>query len=263
LLNRQDGRGVSVADAIREYGLDPSRIGEARAEGALAGYLEFHIEQGPVLDRLAVPLGIVDVIAGQSRVDVQFTGAANHAGTTPMDARHDALAAAAAWILAVERGAQTTPSLVATVGRLEVQPNATNVIAGICSASLDVRHADDRVRRMAVSTLLEAAGTAAAARGLSVSWETRLDQPAVPMDPALTERLARAVGRCGLPVHRMPSGAGHDAMIVSTRMPAALLFLRTPGGLSHHPDESVIEEDVAAALEVGARFIDELAEQYA
>ncbi|MEP6914216.1 MAG: allantoate amidohydrolase [Acidobacteriota bacterium] len=263
LLTRQDATGATVADAIRDYGLDPLRINDARADGALAGYLEFHIEQGPVLDRLGLPLGVVEVIKGQSRVDVQVTGAANHAGTTPMDARHDALAGAAAWILAVEEDARTTPGLVATVGRLEVRPNATNVIAGTCSASLDVRHADDEIRVIAVGRLLDCARAVAAGRGLSVTCETRLDQPAVVMDPAMTDRLARAVQRCGLPVHRMPSGAGHDAMTVSTRMPSALLFLRSPGGVSHDPDEAVLAEDVASALEVGARFIEDLAEQYA
>jgi allantoate deiminase len=263
LLNSQDAGGVRVIDAIRDYGLDPSHMDDARADGDLAGYLELHIEQGPVLDRLGFPLGVVDVIKGQSRADVQFTGAANHAGTTPMDARRDAVAGAAEWILAVERDAGSRAGLVATVGRIDASPNATNVIAGTCRASLDVRDADDDVRTQAVARLVDAARSIASARGLTVTSETRLNQPAVAMSPLMTAGLERAVERSGLPVHRMPSGAGHDAMIVASRMPAAMLFLRSPGGISHRPDESVLEGDVAAALEVGGRFLEDMAHQHA
>jgi allantoate deiminase len=205
----------------------------------------------------------VDVITGQSRLDVQFTGAANHAGTTPMDARRDAVAGAAEWILSVEHDARSTAGLVATVGRIDPSPNATNVIAGTCRASLDVRHAHDGIRTDAVARLVEAARRIASTRGLAVSSEARLNQPAVVMSPAMTAGLERAVERSGLPVHRMPSGAGHDAMIVASRMPAAMLFLRSPGGISHHPDESVLEGDVAAALEAGGRFFEDMAHQHA
>jgi allantoate deiminase len=201
----------------------------------------------------------VDVVKGQSRVDAHFTGAANHAGTTPMEARRDALAGAAEWILAVEREARATRGLVATVGRVEPSPAASNVIAGACAASLDVRHADDQVRTDAVARLLASAQDIAHARGLTVASHVHLDQAAVSMSPVLVAALTRAVERSGHPVHRMPSGAGHDAMIVASRMPSAMLFLRSPGGISHHPDESVLEEDVAAALEAGRHFLEDLA----
>jgi allantoate deiminase len=239
-----------VADAIAAFGLDPARIREAQASPNALGYLEFHIEQGPVLDSLNLPLGIVEAIVGQSRGDAIFEGHANHAGTTPMNLRHDALAGAAEWIGVVEQEARSTPSLVATVGRLDVSPGAGNVIAASARASLDVRHAKDDVRRAMVLKLAERSRQIAANRGLTVRWEPRLDQPAVAMDADLANLLG--------PHHKMTSGAGHDAMIVARRMPAAMLFMRSPGGISHHPDETVRVEDVAAALEAGIGFLERL-----
>ena len=259
LLSRRDRDGRSVADAIRAFGLDPATLPDAAARGSLVGYLEFHIEQGPVLERLGLPLGIVECIVGQSRAEAVFTGAAGHAGTTPMAGRRDALAAAAEWMTAVERHALNTPGLVATVGGLEVTPGAANVIPGRCSATLDVRHADDAVRRSAVETLSAAARGIAERRHIRLTWTERLDQEGVQMDSSLTATLERAVTLAGIPVHRLSSGAGHDAMIMASIMPAAMLFLRSPGGLSHHPDETVIEGDVAAALEAGRFFLGELA----
>ena len=249
---------ATIADAVTAFGLDPQRIHKARAGDDALGYLEFHIEQGPVLESLGLPLGIVETIAGQSRLDVLFEGHANHAGTTPMNLRHDALAGASEWIGAVEREARSVPGSVATVGRVSVSPGASNVIPGSAATSLDVRHAADAVRRELVTRLLRCAEQIAASRCLTVSWEQRLDQAAVAMDSVLVESLERAVASTGRPVHRMPSGAGHDAMIVARRMPAAMLFLRSPGGISHHPDEAVLTEDVDAALEVGMRFLEEL-----
>jgi len=252
-----------ISGAITEFGLDPTRINEARVSGDAIGYLEFHIEQGPVLESLDLPLAVVDAISGQSRLEVVFEGHANHAGTTPMNLRRDALAGAAEWISAVEHEARAVPGAVATVGRVNVSPGAGNVIPGAVTASLDVRHTQDAVRHDLVSRLLSCAEKIAASRCLTVSSEHRLDQAAVAMDPAFVELLERAVASAGRPVHRMPSGAGHDAMIVARRMPAAMLFLRSPGGISHHPDESVLADDVDAALEVGIRFLKELEERHA
>jgi allantoate deiminase len=180
-----------------------------------------------------------------------------------MNLRRDALAGAAEWIIAVEREARATPGAVATVGRINVSPGAGNVIAGSASVSLDVRHAEDAVRHELVARLLRCTEQIARGRCLTVSWEQRLDQPAVAMDPALVELLERALISTGGTVHHMASGAGHDAMIVARRMPAAMLFLRSPGGISHHPDESVLAEDVDAALEVGKEFLKELELRYA
>ena len=252
-LALRDSSGATVADAIRAFGLDPSKVPEARMVREVAGYFEVHIEQGPVLENLDLSVAIVDAIVGQSRLVVTFTGAANHAGTTPMPVRRDALAGAAEWILAVERAAQE--NLVATVGRVHLSPNASNVIPGSVILSLDVRHAEDSTRLRAVDALLACARQIAERRGLVVSTQPLLDQPAVPMDSTLTTQLAQAAEQEGHPPHRMPSGAGHDAMILAAHIPSAMLFLRSPGGVSHHPDESVRAEDVAAGLAVGARFL--------
>ena len=260
LLARLDAGGHSVADAIAAFGLDLSAIPRATAGADAFGYLEFHIEQGPLLDWLGLPIGVVESIVGQSRLSLTFTGTANHAGTTPMDARRDALAGAAEWIGEVERRAAATLGLVATVGRIAAGPGAGNVIAGRCDASLDVRHADDATRADAVANMLESARTIATRRRLDVHHEVLLEQAAVPMDARLTAALARAVADSAIPVHRMASGSGHDAMIVAARMPATMLFVRSPGGISHHPDEAVIEDDVAAALQAGSRFLEILAE---
>jgi allantoate deiminase len=215
-----------------------------------------------VLESLGLPLGIVDAIVGQSRREVVFSGAPNHAGTTPMALRRDALAGAAEWIGRVEREAAVTPGLVATVGRLDVSPGAANVIAGTCRASLDVRHANDRTRTAAVALLTGLAHEIARARRLEVEVESRLEQPAVAMDGSLTALLDRAVLRAGHAAHHMASGAGHDAMVAAGVLPAAMLFIRSPRGLSHHPDEDVLEGDVAAALDCGLRFLELLAESH-
>jgi allantoate deiminase len=255
LLERQDRFGKTVREVIHEYGLDESQIADASAHPDTAGFLEFHIEQGPVLDALDLPIGVVEGIVGQTRCDVIFDGSANHAGTTPMDSRRDALAGAAEWILEVERAARHAPPLVATVGRVVAEPGATNVIPGRCLATLDIRHRDDEQRRDAIVRLLDVAEVIAIDRGLRVTVEPRLDQASVPMNPAMTAQLAAAVEASGCRVHRMVSGAGHDAMILAGRMPAGMLFVRSPGGISHHPDEVVRVEDVAAALRAGEAFL--------
>jgi allantoate deiminase len=254
----QDILDLGVGDAIRAFGLHPDDVAAARLSPEAVAYLEFHIEQGPVLESQALPLGIVDGIAGQSRLVFTFTGSANHAGTTPMELRHDALCAAAEWILRVEDHARVVAGLVATSGRIRVEPNASNVIPGMVEASLDVRHVSDEIRHSAVEELIRAACAAGGRRGVKVGCERRLDQAGVAMDGALRELLALAVADAGYPVHHMSSGAGHDAMILAPVIPAAMLFVRSPGGVSHHPDETVIAADVAAALEAGVRFVENL-----
>jgi len=175
-----------------------------------------------------------------------------------MDLRYDALAGAAEWIATVEREAKAVPGLVATVGSLDVSPGAANVIAGRVSATLDVRHAKDAARLPLVDRLLGCARQCGTRRGLALTINPRLDQPVVAMDETLIRMLERAVAASGQAVHRMASGAGHDAMIMARHMPAAMLFLRSPGGISHHPDETVLPEDVAAALYAGEAFMTEL-----
>ena len=257
-LARQDGHGLSVTQAITAFGLDPTQLPQAVASRSCIGFLEFHIEQGPVLESLGLPVGVVESIAGQTRKKVIFEGKAGHAGTTPMPLRRDALAGAAQWICEVERVASSTVNLVATVGKLEVSPGAPNVIPGVVQLTLDVRHPDDRVRCDAVNRIESLGREIAQHRGLAFRSESQMQQAAVAMDPELRMMLARAVERQGVAPHRMLSGAGHDAMVLARRMPAAMLFLRSPGGLSHHPDESVLPEDVAIALATGLTFLDGL-----
>jgi allantoate deiminase len=259
LLARRDAKGISVAQAIRDFGLDPSALPAALIPDRILGYLEIHIEQGPVLDHLGLPLGIVEGICGQTRMNMIFRGHANHAGTTPMNLRRDALAGMAEWVMAVERQGRSVPGLVATVGALQVFPGAGNVIAGEALASLDVRHLNDEVRQTAVKDILESGQSIADQRKLELSPEVVSEQPAVQCDRHLVAELEKAVARAGFPVHRMASGAGHDAMILAAKYPVAMLFLRSPGGVSHHPDESVLCEDVAAAMKSGQCFLDQLA----
>jgi len=241
-----------VLAAIRDFGLDPARIPDAVLHPEVKGYLEFHIEQGPVLESWGAPVGVVEAIVGISRWDVGFAGKANHAGTTPMNMRRDALACAAEWIGLVEHVAETTPGLVATVGKIDAQPGAGNVIPGLATATLDVRHALDEVRERSLNVLLDGGEHIARRRGIGFAAESRTDQPAVALDFAMVENAVRSAG---LPVHRLVSGAGHDAMVLARKVPASMLFLSSPGGISHHPDESVLAEDVDAALAVGAEVL--------
>ena len=259
LLTARDTRGISVRTAIEEFGLNPEEIPAARLSDKTLGYIEFHIEQGPVLEKLNLPLAAVETIAGQSRLQFTFLGRANHAGTTPMHLRCDAIAGAAEWIGAVERLAHEIPGLVATVGKIEAKPEATNVIAGEARLTLDVRHSTDELRTRAVDDLIRQAHTIADRRGLSVQESTLLSQRAVAMDPFLIGEIQKAISQTGCQPHRMVSGAGHDAMILAEEVPSAMIFLRTPGGISHDPAESVARDDVEKAIACGLHLLDQLA----
>ena len=257
MLELRDAAGFTITQAAEEFGLNMAQLSSARLAPSTLGYLEFHIEQGPVLEEAREAVAVVHAIAGQTRIQVSFQGHANHAGTTPMGRlRRDAVAAAAEWIAEVERYAVQCEGLIATVGKVEVPGGAANVIAGHCLATLDVRHPQDLVRRRAAEHMIRAAERAGETRGVEVECRTMLEQAAVPMDEVLTERLTAAcVKLTGKSVRRMTSGAGHDAMIVASKIPTAMLFLRSPGGLSHHPDETVMESDVAAAYGAGLEFL--------
>jgi allantoate deiminase len=172
-----------------------------------------------------------------------------------MELRRDALAGAAEFVSVVEQAGKSTPGLRATVGSLTVTPGATNVIPGDVRLSLDVRYESDAVRRQVVEQLLSQARGIATVRKLAVNIESALDECAVPCDSALSERLAAAIGATGHTSHRIVSGAGHDAAVMAARCPVAMLFIRSPGGIGHHPDEAVLREDVRAALDVMIRFL--------
>lgn len=259
LLSRKDARGISISQAIKDFGLNPSEIAQASIQDDVLGYLEFHIEQGPVLEHAGHPLGVVEAIVGQSRWQLTFIGHANHAGTTPMHLRQDALAAAAEWISVVERRAQDTSGLVATIGAIQAQPGAVNVIAGEVQLGLDVRHQNDETRITAVDYLIHQAEDIATRRGLAVRSKVLLEQRTVPMDKFLVSQIEKAVASSGCNPCRMVSGAGHDAMIMAERVPSAMIFLRTPGGISHDPAESVEVGDVAKAMECGLYLLEQLA----
>lgn len=255
MLAMKDAEGISIGAAIRAFGLDPGRIGEAALDPNAIGFVEIHIEQGPVLEAGSCSVAAVTSIVGQTRINLLFTGHANHAGTTPMRLRHDALAAAAEWIGAVEGLARSSEGLVATVGKIAIEPNVGNVIPGVAQVSLEVRSADDSARTAAVNELIAKAASIAERRGIAFEYKDRLDHSAVPMDERLTKNLADAIELNGLPRRTMISGAGHDAMVMAARVPAAMLFLRSPGGISHHAAESVLAEDVEASLRVGREFL--------
>lgn len=253
MLELCDDDGVSVREAILNFGLDPAAIPAAAYNvSKVLGFVEVHIEQGPCLAALEVPLGVVSAVAGATRARVTFTGAAGHAGTTPMELRRDALAGAAAFVLEVESYAKSVSGLVATVGQLVPSPGAVNVIPGSTVLSVDVRSADDKVRLEAVERFKAKMAELAERRSLQADWQDLMDQAAVPLDPSLHIRLRESAG-AGTPV--MVSGAGHDAMIMAPFTPSALLFVRSPNGISHNPAEMVLLEDVAAALEALVRFV--------
>ncbi len=259
-----DRDGVSLSEALAAFGLDPASYTKARRPaGSVLAYLEPHIEQGPLLEAEQLPVGAVTGIAAQVRFEVQLTGAAAHAGTAAMHLRRDALAAAAQCVLAVEdiaRGAP--PDLVATVGRLVASPGAVNVVPGQVRFSLDVRAGAAQVRDEAARRIGERCAAICRERDIGLAIETMLDLPASPCDPALTELLAQAIGRCGVPVRRLVSGAGHDAMVLARLCPTAMLFLRCAGGVSHNPAEAVQAADAQVAVEVMVEFVRRLGAQH-
>jgi allantoate deiminase len=256
-LERTDASGVTMAEAIHRFGGDPARIGDDRwNSGKLLGYCEVHIEQGPELEVRGLPVGVVSAITGQNRYELTFAGVAGHAGTVPMDQRRDALAAAAEFVLAVESEARARPGLVATVGQLEVQPGAVNVIPGQVDLSLDVRHADDATRAGAAEQILERANTIANKRKLAVAVELISENVSTPCAPRLVSLLSQAVRDLGHEVVQLPSGAGHDAVTMSSISDVAMLFVRCKGGISHNPAESVTAEDVGVAMDVLDKFLE-------
>lgn len=260
-LDLTDLDGVTLREAIRDFGGDPEALGDAAHHpDELLGYCEVHIEQGPLLEANGLPIGVVSGIQGQTRIAMSMSGVAGHAGTVPMSLRHDALCAAAEFVVAVERTAQNTSALVATVGQLAVEPGASNVIPGRVMLSLDVRHPDDRIREKALADLHAEAQAIAERRGISVAWQPVSDQPSLRCSPKLIALQKNVVTAAGYPALMVASGAGHDAVMMATLTDIAMFFVRCKGGISHSPAESVALEDVAVAIEVLERFIMRLAD---
>ena len=255
-----DATGISVAEALAAWGLDAARIGEAARDPAdVIGYLEAHIEQGPVLEAEDLPLGIVSGIAAQLRFEVSVAGRAGHAGTSPMPLRHDALAAAAECVLAAEAVAREAASdLVATVGRMQVLPGATNVIPGKVTFSLDVRCGRDDLRDAGAGEVLRRFSRIAGERGVHIEAMQVQDLAASPCDPALMALLEQAVAAQGIAPRRLVSGAGHDAMVMAALCPTAMLFVRCEGGISHNPAERASAADAGMAVAAMLDFIERL-----
>jgi allantoate deiminase/N-carbamoyl-L-amino-acid hydrolase len=256
-LDQLDEHGFTMRQALQDAGLDPAGIKViARNPASLLGFVEVHIEQGPVLLERGLPLGLVTAIAGSSRYLVELTGLASHAGTTPMGMRRDAAAAAAEIVLLVERRCSNGGSLVGTVGQLEVPAGSVNVIPGQCKLSLDIRAADDATRLAAVDDIL--AGISAICRERQV--EERLykivEAEAAPCAPRLMDQLGAAMERAGLPRFSLPSGAGHDAMMMAQVTEVAMLFTRCGnGGISHNPLETMTADDADIAANVLLDFL--------
>jgi len=259
-LDQQDANGITMRQAMERAGLRPTDIASLKRNPArYLGFVEVHIEQGPVLNELDLPLGVVTSINGSVRYLGEVIGMASHAGTTPMGRRRDAAAAVAEWMVLIEQRAQAAPDLVATVGLLEVPGGSINVVPGRCRFSLDVRSTTDPVRDACASDILSALQAICDRRGLSFRIEETMRAAAAPSHPAWQQRWERAVGSLGLPVFRMPSGAGHDAMKLHDVMPQAMLFTRGENaGISHNPLESTNSHDIDLTIKAFQHLLSDL-----
>ncbi len=260
-LNQKDADGITLRQAMQQAGLQPGDIPKLRREPATyLGFVEVHIEQGPVLSDLHLPLGIVSSINGSVRYLGEITGMASHAGTTPMPRRRDAACAVAELMLYAEQRAAQDADSVATVGLLEVPGGSINVVPGCCRYSLDLRAPNDAQRDALVRDVLAQHDAICARRGVASTLQETLRVAAAPSAPAWQARWERAVTALGLPLHRMPSGAGHDAMKLHELMPQAMLFVRGQNaGISHNPLESSTSDDMQLAVEAFTLLLEQLA----
>lgn len=259
-LEMKDADGVSVAQALTAFGGDPANIaGAARKPEDVLAFLEAHIEQGPVLEAEGLALGVVTAIAAQKRLMVKIIGSAGHAGTTPMGLRKDPGPAAAECVLALERICRAgADGLVGTVGRIAALPGAFNVIPGAIEFSMDIRAETSATRDAAVDAICAETHAIVGARGLKAEIHLMQALAESPCDPSLAALLEEALADLSLPARRLPSGAGHDAMVMADLCPVAMLFIRCEGGISHNPAEAVTEADCALAAQAMLHFIDKL-----
>src|SRR6266853_2418166 len=258
VLNSRDHAGISMREAIVQFGLDPDHIGAAaRARRELHAYVELHIEQGPVLEQNNLPVGVVTAITGAPRLAAHLTGMAGHAGTVPMALRRDALAGAAECIVAIEELCRTDErGLVGTVGYIHAMPGATNVIPGQVSFTIDLRAPTDAHRKRAVSDIVRRIEAIAARRHLSLQLDVTHENRTVPCAPWLKAQVADAIAAEGFRVFELPSGAGHDGMAMIDVADVAMIFVRCRGGISHHPDEHVETADADAGARVLLRLVE-------
>jgi allantoate deiminase len=256
-----DADGISLRQALEAFGCDPTGIPALSRRGRrVVGYIELHIEQGPVLEAEGLPIGVVTAVAGAVRLTVTLRGVAGHAGTVPMAMRRDALAAAAELVLAVEEAALVNGGgLVATVGQLALRPGASNSIPGEVVLSIDLRAERDNIRDAALHRVETAARAIAATRHVSIELRGTYEAPAVQCDAGLQAILANAVEACGLPVRYLQSGAGHDALVMGPLGRIGMLFTRCSGGVSHTPAERITAEDAGISVMVLCSAIELLA----
>jgi allantoate deiminase len=252
-LSLRDADGVSLRDALVNFGGDPERVLGLRARG-VAAFVELHIEQGPVLEAEGLAVGVVGAINGATRLAATVTGLAGHAGAVPMNLRQDALAASAEMILAIEARARREPDLVATVGRIDVEPGAVNVIPGLARFSVDIRSPRDEWRRRAVSDVVASLLAIADRRKIHLMLAQTHEASAYVCDPRIVAGFDAALVALGQKPFHLPSGAGHDTMIMGQICPAGMLFVRCKGGVSHNPAESITEADCEVALAALTRF---------
>ena len=261
-LDQIDAQGISMSQAMRDAGLPAtmaSILALKRDPAHYLGFVEVHIEQGPVLNELDLPLGVVTSINGSVRFLCEVTGMASHAGTTPMDRRRDAAAAVAELILYVEQRAAAVPDVVGTVGLLEVPSGSINVVPGRCRFSLDLRATTNEARDALTQDVTAELQRICERRGLRFSLERTLAVSAAPSHPAWQARWEAAVSSLGLPVFRMPSGAGHDAMKLHEVMPQAMLFVRgLNSGISHNPLESITQDDADLCVRAFQHLLQQL-----
>jgi allantoate deiminase len=257
VLDAVDRDGISMREALRRFDLDPERIGEAtkRREDVLA-YAELHIEQGPVLEAERLPLGVVTAINGANRYAVEIDGVAGHAGTVPMTLRQDAMAAAAECVLAVERRAGAEPELVGTVGKLECLPGAVNVVPGKVKFTIDLRSPGDGARLAAAADLVREMQAICDRRGVHVKIAKTHEGKTAPCAGWLQAQIGEAIAAEGLPVRRLPSGAGHDGMAMIDLTDIGMLFVRCEKGISHNPAEAITLADAETGARVFLRFIE-------
>lgn len=261
-LRHEDRNGIPIEQAMRDAGLDPEKVGDAaRHSDSLAAYLELHIEQGKVLEGEGLPVGVVTGIAGPVWLRLSFTGEAGHAGTTPMGARRDALAAAAEVIGIVEEEVASTGSTVGTVGQIEARPGGINIIPGGVELSLDLRDIDETVRDRAEGRIRERAGEACGRRGIGLSFGELQRLPPAPCSEEIRDTIAAACGREGIRTYALPSGAGHDGMHVAELCPMGMIFVRSKDGISHNPKEWSSREDCETGCKILYLTVLDLAKQ--
>ena len=255
----KDQDGISLRQAMVDFGLDFDLVHNAKLDNptSLLGYLETHIEQGPVLEANYLPVGVVTAIAGAKRFKFTVTGSAGHAGTVPMNLRRDALAASAEMHLSIEKIA-AEKGVVATVGVVENRPNSVNVISGKTAFSLDIRSKDDQLRDEALDAIILEINAIAARRNVTVSSEQTHSAQAVECDVQLQQKLIHAIELSGIKPFSLFSGAGHDAMAMADICPVSMLFVRCDKGISHHPAEAIEQRDVEHALNVLFNFVMQL-----